>query len=102
VTFLQNQVTLQPQFKGFATFLQKREGLKGGTASFFAKQMQDFTQSGLTPKEYFESVQPNDERAAESFLMNFRHYVQYQQNQYFEDFHELRWELGRKHKRGSF
>ncbi|WP_427036548.1 hypothetical protein [Cytobacillus pseudoceanisediminis] len=102
MTFLQNQENLQPQFKSFMTFLQKREGLKAAAASFFAKQMQDFTQSGMTPKEYFETVRPQDERAAETFLMNFRYYGEFVTNQYFDDFHNLRWELGRKHKRGSF
>lgn len=102
MTLLKEQTTLTNQAKEFECFLQVREGFKQGTAAFFAKQIQDFVQSGLTPKAYFEAIRPNDERAAETFLMNYRHYVQYQQNQYFEDFHELRWQLGRKHARGYF
>ncbi|MBT2654209.1 hypothetical protein J7E81_02985 [Bacillus sp. ISL-18] len=102
MTLLKEQTTLTNQAKEFESFLQVSEGFKRGTAAFFAKQIQDFVQSELTPKAYFEAINPNDERAGETFLMNFRHFVQFQQNQYFEDFHELRWELVRKHVRGVF
>ncbi|HZW68594.1 MAG TPA: hypothetical protein VFF20_08335 [Pseudogracilibacillus sp.] len=92
---------LQPQFASFANYLRKHERMKSGTANFFAKQIQEFTQSGMLPKDFFKELRSTDERAAETFLLNFRHYVQFQNNQYFEDFHNLRWNLGRKHKRGN-
>ncbi|MDC3413916.1 hypothetical protein [Terrihalobacillus insolitus] len=93
---------LNPQAKEYSKFLIEREGFKPRTASFFAKQIQEFNESGMTPKGYFESTQPQDERAAETFLLNFRHFVQFQTMQYFEDFNQKRWDMGRKHVKGGF
>nr|BDD45038.1 hypothetical protein 26 [Bacillaceae bacterium] len=94
---LHNQKEMNDQMKGYAKFLKEREGYKVGMARFFALQMQDFQQSGMTPKDYFQAINENDKRAAETFLMNFKQYNQYTTNQYFENFHKLRWEMGRNH-----
>lgn len=97
---LKYQEDLTNQMQSYTNFLHDREGYKIGKATFFGLQMQDFQQNGLTPKEYFEEVNKTDSRAAEKFLMNFRQYVQFTQDQYFNDFHELRWKLGAKHVKG--
>lgn len=99
--FLSQQNQLNMQFKQYVTFLIKRERYKSKFASNYAKQIQDFTQSGLTTKKYFEAIRKIDEHSAESFLMNFKHFVQFQTEQYFDDFHHLRWEITGKHKRGQ-
>jgi hypothetical protein len=101
MTFLKPQKKIFPQYKEYSKFLQKREGYKAGTASFFAKQMQDFNRSGLTPKQYFEQVFKEDERAAETFLNNFRQYNQFLTDQYFGEMNKVRWEIGRKYVKGA-
>lgn len=99
---LVKQEKLQPQFKSYQKFLCEYEQFTEARSSLFAKQLQDFTLSGITPKVYFEKISTKDERAAETFLLNYKHFVQFQTNQYFGDLHQLRWELGRKHKKGGF
>lgn len=92
---------LQPQFESYENHLHKKERMSKSTANFFAKQIQSFTESGMLPKDYFNELRKTtDDNVAETFLLNFRHYGQFQVVQYFEDFHQFRWSLGRKRKKG--
>lgn len=97
---LKENTDLNNQMKGYSEWLQKREGFKVGKATFYALQMQDFQSSGMTPKGYFEAIKKHS-KEADSFLSNFRHFNQFTQEQYFADFHELRWEIGRKYVKGD-
>lgn len=67
-------------------------------ASFYAKQIQDFTESRLTAIKYYKEINKNDERAASTFLTNFREVNQFQ---YFDGLDQLRWDLGRRQRRGK-
>lgn len=99
---LAKQNSLTNQFEAYAKFLESHEGFSEKRASLFAQQIQDFTQSGFVPMDYYEAINKEDERGAETFLLNFRHFVQFQSTQYFQEMHQLRWELGRKYKKGGF
>lgn len=101
MAFLNKQMQLLSQYKEYSKYLQKRVHLRVGTASFYAKQIQDFTESGLTPKEYYERINKRDQRASSTFLINFREYNQFTTEQYFDGLDQLRWELGRKQRRGQ-
>lgn len=88
--------------KDFKNFLKTYEKTvkTEGLAKFMAMQMQDFTQSGMQPTEYFDAVRKLDHDASETFMNTFRHYVQFTQTQYFEKFHKLRWASNGKYKKG--
>lgn len=92
---LQPQQKLLPYFKGYARFLQSYEGYTAEKAELFAKQVQDFTKSGLKPKDYFEEIDKDDKKGADTFLYNFKSFVQFQTGQYFEELHKIRWERGK-------
>ena len=89
---LKRQKTLQPQYKEYAEFLRNYEEYSEAKSKLFAMQIQDFTQSGMTPKYYFEEIDKSDKRGAETFLYNFENFVQFQTNQFFEDLLHTRWE----------
>lgn len=96
---LSSQEKLCPQLEEYFHFL-KSANYKSNKASFYARQMQDFIQSGLKPKDYFQKILNQDERAAETFLSNFREYLQFMTSQYFQDMMKTRWLVGKKYVGG--
>ncbi|WP_163530968.1 hypothetical protein [Halobacillus ihumii] len=88
------------QTKQFERFLVKRQQTSPRTSKFMGYQIQDFLESGMTPKAYLAAIEEN-EREFETFLSTFRHYHEFIANQYFDGLHKKRWEVCAKYAKGG-